>query len=539
MIRSRSTITINGQEIVSITTQSLMDQQNHGDKLRSIFDIAGSLALKGAGHTAGIDIAGSLMPRGVALNAPVTQYLVTGLDADYINAIQENQKKRLRQAVPTADYVTRTSFKIGTRMLIKIEPTNAKMKERLRDYIPNLVFDKFSLQAISEPDSERYQLHETFEDEVLFLFGRRPRVWTMQGIVVNGRRAPDRPESAAPRRAGESAADFLQRQDPFEKENEKKRLKKDMDWANHLIQDWEDFYRGSKAIELQARTYLTYEDSVIEATLLELTVVRNAQVPSSVNAMITFVVHQRAFLGQEYRDGFTAANLRDLIDKTNAGKSFDEKEWAPEIKPLPASMEELKRQKVEAEGVLQQTQQDVIAAATEKAAVDEAMSEGEKEYAQAQKEYTEKTSEVARVRAMADAATNPNAKERLQQRADKIYLEAEEAMNKAHEAQQRGLAAEAQKTTTEANLDAATTAEADAAQTDDVLNQAIKNAGATVEPTVYTEEAVIQRLENELDVINVSDVTFKKTNQGIFVEFTAEYDDPDIGSGQTHVTVLM
>jgi hypothetical protein len=517
---------------VAINTQSLMDQQNHGEKVRSTADLnvkaTNYIFEISTGRTVGISITGSLMPTGVALNAPVTQYLVTGLDADYINALQEKQKNRLRQAIPTADYVTSTSFKIGTKMLIKIEPTNAKMKEKLRDYIPNLVFDKFSLQAISEPDSERYQLHETFEDEVLFLFGRRPRVWTMQGIVVNGRRAPDaNPDNEINPFTGKVIESVR-----------KARLAKDMDWANRLIQDWDDFYRGSKAIEMQARTYLTYEDSIIEATLLELTVVRNAQVPSSVNAMITFVVHQRAFLGQEYREGFTATDLRDLIDKTNAAGSFDDKELAPEIKPLPASLEELQRQKVEAEEALLTAQQEVIDAVAEKAAVEGAKSESEKEYDQAKEEYEENKLEAARLKALADEATDPAAKERLLERLNEKQLAATEAINRANEIEQRRQAAEAQADTVNTVLDEKVTTEGNAQQVNDALSQAIVSAKATVMSTTYTEEDVVSELEERYGVTNVSDVTFKETGQGVFVEFTADYSDPAIGDGRTFVRVL-
>lgn len=313
----------NSQNIVAFSARSLYEQQNHGEVVSS---------------TGGTNVIKSLMPDGIGLNSMVTGHTVDGLRADVPDANALSHEKRGRQDVPTADYVIRNSFKIGTKLLIKIEPT-----AKNTNLIEPMVFDKFSLQAISESDSERYQLTETFEDEVLYLFGRRPRVWTMQGIVINGRRS-DMPTD-------EDLALFVpgDRADVIDYARQR-----NMDWANQLLMDWDSHYRGSKAIEAGARTYLAYDDSVIEATLLELVMTRNAQMPTAVNSTLTFVVHQRAFMGQS-TDSTDLASLRDLISKTNTAGSFLER-----IKPSELSsdieLEEIKRQLAESETQLLEAQ---------------------------------------------------------------------------------------------------------------------------------------------------------------------------------------
>jgi hypothetical protein len=320
------------QLIVATAVSSQLQQQNHnefvlGAPTNGRF-VSTNVVESSTGRSLGTQITKSLMPGRAQLNAAVQRSIVEGLMEQAVNALELKNEGRLRADIPTADYVTRGSFKVGSKLLIKIDPTSKDSK--LNDYLPQLTFNQFSLQGVAEPDEERYQLHETFESEILFLFGRRPRIWTLQGIVLNGRRAP---EFRDPRDTG------------VEDDEEKaQRLAKNMDFANTLLQDWEDFYRGSKAVESKSRTYITYEDSLIEGTLLGLTIVRNAQIPSAVNATLTFVVHQRAFLGQEYREGISAPNLADMIANTNAAGPFSEKVNSDGVGIAGPTPEELARQ---------------------------------------------------------------------------------------------------------------------------------------------------------------------------------------------------
>ncbi|NIX58066.1 MAG: hypothetical protein GWN14_19635, partial [candidate division Zixibacteria bacterium] len=43
------------------------------------------------------------------------------------------------------------------------------------------------VMSITEPDEQRYQIHETFGADILQTFGRRPRILTISGQVVNGK----------------------------------------------------------------------------------------------------------------------------------------------------------------------------------------------------------------------------------------------------------------------------------------------------------------------------------------------------------------
>jgi hypothetical protein len=275
------------------------------------------------------------------LNEPITANLVEGLQDAAKTALQEANTPRILQAIPTAEYIVRTGFKVDTKLVIKVVPNAAggsssdAVSAKAESVTPELTFNQFSLTGINEEDAERYQIKETFEGEVLYLFGRRPRVWTMSGMIVNGKRArvPDNIK------------------DPGKKLEYQRKY--DMDFANELWRRWDQYYRGSKTLELRARTYMSYDDVLVEATLLSLVVSRSASSPSVCPASLTFIVHERAFIGQQASE-FTDANVAELLQQQ---KLFDAAKYRPsEILPPNVTSDQLRARQQEAHGVLRDRQ---------------------------------------------------------------------------------------------------------------------------------------------------------------------------------------
>jgi hypothetical protein len=449
VIRLRIDATVSSQLVINVSMSALLDVQNFGEDVRAaVF---------------GSTLAPSLMPKGAGLGGRVAHNVVEGINQQAISAVYQNEQQRARQDVPTAALIRRGSYKVGSKLLIKIEPTTTNTK--LADYIPNLIFDTFSLQGVNEVDAERYQLHETFEGEVLYLFGRRPRVWTMQGIVANGRRAPDRP----------AGIDMLL----WTPKEEEDRLNLDTDFANRLLADWDDFYRGTKAVELRARTYIAYEDSITEATLLELTLTRNAQVPAAVSASLTYVVHQRAFLGQENRAGLTAPNLADLIAKTNTDTAFEDKVLAPDLDKAPVGAQEARRQKAVADAELKASQDKVQAATEEKTAVGTTLAEEQAALAKAKADKTAADTAFAKAALDMTHATTPEELADAQRREDEARQQADEAAKKALVAEARIGSMASQQTRVEKTLTTAVSKQEDAQVKSDVLTDVSRQTTPT------------------------------------------------------------
>jgi hypothetical protein len=75
-----------------------------------------------------------------------------------------------------------------------------------------------------------------------------------------------------------------------------------MDFANELQRRYDQFYRGTKAVEQRARTYILYDDVIVEGTMLSMVSTRNSSIPGAVNVTFTIVVHDRAFIGTSLLD---------------------------------------------------------------------------------------------------------------------------------------------------------------------------------------------------------------------------------------------
>lgn len=172
----------------------------------------------------------------------------------------DNKKNQLDREVSTADLLRRdkvhTGMKTRSKMVLLVDRQQSE-GNAAADNSAKLVFRHFSLQGVTESDDERYQIHETFAGEVMFVFGRRPRIWTLAGVVVNSADAP---------------------------------------YADELLKNYDELYRGTRLVEERGRAIVTYEDIIIEGTLVGLTVARNSQVPSAVNVSLSLVVHERGFM---------------------------------------------------------------------------------------------------------------------------------------------------------------------------------------------------------------------------------------------------
>ena len=263
------------------------------------------------------------------------------------------------QSIATADYISSTSYKKDAKLVIRVIPTaslgvakdgKAKLRE---DIDPRLSFDRFSLQAVSENDDERYQLHETFDSATLFLFGRRPRIWTYQGIVLNGRR----PLVPAALTGDENKAlreVFLQRFN--------------MDFANELLRRYDRFYRGTKAVEQRARTYIVYDDVIVEGTMLNMIAVRNSSVPGAVNVAFTVVVHDRAFIGTSLLD--TGEQTLSALIKGKVRDVPVSRILAPTMAPPRDTLEQLERRVAESQETVEKAQVTAEVATASVSAID-------------------------------------------------------------------------------------------------------------------------------------------------------------------------
>ncbi len=217
----------------------------------------------------------SVMPSGARLNGPATISQLNVLNPsseDFTGAMAE----RDIGAVPVGDYIKHTSFKTGSKLIIRIvqmSATSTSVKSKFGENKSNRdIFAQAGLQAVNEISEEKFQLYEGFDSHKLLMFGRKPKIWNFQLMVLNGARPG----------TGEGAT-----AEEYEAEN--------MDFADELYRRYEAYYAGTKAVEADSRVFLSYEDRIIEGYLVNMTLARNSQAPAVAPMNMVVVVTHDSF----------------------------------------------------------------------------------------------------------------------------------------------------------------------------------------------------------------------------------------------------
>lgn len=105
------------------------------------------------------------------------------------------------------------------------------------EYRPIYTTSDFILENVNMQDAEKYQLIETFGENLIYFFGNRPKIYTFAGHLLNTL---------------------------------------DLEWKNNFLSAYENYMRGTKCVENNARAYIIYEDSIIEGYILNISLALNS-----------------------------------------------------------------------------------------------------------------------------------------------------------------------------------------------------------------------------------------------------------------------
>jgi hypothetical protein len=90
-------------------------------------------------------------------------------------------------------------------------------------------YTNFILQSVQEARMEKHQIVETFGEPYIYFFGESPRFLDVQAVLVDSN---------------------------------------DFNWYAEFWQNYDQFFRGTRSVELGARTYLFYDDNIVEGYML-------------------------------------------------------------------------------------------------------------------------------------------------------------------------------------------------------------------------------------------------------------------------------
>ena len=155
--------------------------------------------------------------------------------------------------------------------------------------------DQFILQSATEPDDEKVQIVETFGEPVAFFYGRRPRMYTYSGTLLNG---------------GDFFAQDLDRPTIFP--NEYSTL-----WRDNFKLAYDLFLRGTRSVRFRARAYLTYDRVIREGYILRSNISQDIR-PNMVNFMFSMFVTREISI-----DGVLALESNTLDGEAAPGRVDD------------------------------------------------------------------------------------------------------------------------------------------------------------------------------------------------------------------------
>lgn len=131
-------------------------------------------------------------------------------------------------------------------------------------------FSKFFLESVQESHNEKFQLVETFNDFYVYFYGEKPPIYTFSGHLLN----------------------LL-----------------NYNWKNEFMYFYENFWRGTKAVELGARIFLTYDYQQIQGYILGINTNLQSLTDKAANFSFTVLVTKRLFFNGTADDGVVRDNL--------------------------------------------------------------------------------------------------------------------------------------------------------------------------------------------------------------------------------------
>lgn len=138
-------------------------------------------------------------------------------------------------------------------------------------------YSNFIIQSLRDSRQEKAQIMETFGDTYIFFFGERPRILTVQGLLFN-------------------TLDF--------------------NWRTEFWYNYENYLRGTKLVELNARIYLHWDDIVVEGYMLGADAEDNAELPYHIPMTFQLFVTNHTYL--------SAIGVDDYPIRSSLGSSLVE-----------------------------------------------------------------------------------------------------------------------------------------------------------------------------------------------------------------------
>lgn len=143
-------------------------------------------------------------------------------------------------------------------------------------------YTNFILQSVNEARMEKHQIVETFGEAYIYFFGEHPRFLDVQAVLVSSH---------------------------------------DFNWEAEFWANYNDYLRGTKLVEMGARTYLFYDDVVVEGYWLQAQATKTSDTPLMVQLSFRLFLTNYSnvsLIGDPQFPIRSSVNLPPSVDLTTA-----------------------------------------------------------------------------------------------------------------------------------------------------------------------------------------------------------------------------
>lgn len=143
-------------------------------------------------------------------------------------------------------------------------------------------YGNFMLQAVQDARMEKQQIVETFGEPYIFFFGERPRFLDITATLINSL---------------------------------------DFNWKAEFLENYDKYLRGTKLVEMGARMYLFYDDTIVEGYLVMCQLIDDVMSPMVVRMQLKLFLTNYSnvsFIGDPNYPMHQSVNLPPSAEMTSA-----------------------------------------------------------------------------------------------------------------------------------------------------------------------------------------------------------------------------
>lgn len=168
--------------------------------------------------------------------------------------------------------------------LIQVDGTEIPLVDSGSANGQTTAYANFLLQTVQEVRMEKHQIVETFGEPYIFFFGEAPRFLDVSAVLVSSN---------------------------------------DFNWEAEWWFNYENYLRGTRSVELGARTYLFYNDNIVEGYMLQAQSVNTAEQPLSVQLSFRLFVTNYANISFVGETSFPTRSLVNLPEGISLQDTLD------------------------------------------------------------------------------------------------------------------------------------------------------------------------------------------------------------------------